>query len=121
MLAVRRKRGPSDPFGAQSIVELQTAIAYALKGDTARAVAMAETAAARYTPEKDAVEGAQARRWLAVTYVLVGRSRDAITILRDMLQRPCRLGPGDLRFDPVWDPLRSDPAFQQLLLARSVQ
>jgi hypothetical protein len=115
MLEVRRKRGPADPFGAQAIVEIQSAIAYALKGDSARAVPLAEQAAARYSPERDAVEGLMVRRWLAVTYMLVGRSGDAIGILREMLQRPCMMGLGDLRFDPTWDPLRSDPAFQQLV------
>jgi tetratricopeptide (TPR) repeat protein len=115
LLDVRRKRGPDDPFGAQAIVELQSAIAYALKGDSSRAVTTAEQAAARYSPERDAVEGLQARRWLAVTYMLVGRTGEAIGILRDMLQRPCMLGPGDLRFDPAWDPLRSNPEFQQLI------
>jgi hypothetical protein len=115
LLEVRRRRGPDDPFGAQSIVELQSAIAYALKGDSARAVPMAERAAARYSPERDAVEGLQARRWLAITYTLVGRTGDAVGILRDMLQRPCMLGLGDLRFDPTWDPLRNDPGFQQLV------
>jgi hypothetical protein len=115
LLEVRRKRGPDDPFGAQAIVELQSAIAYALKGDSARAVPMAEQAAARYSPERDAVEGMQVRRWLAITYMLVGRTGDAVGILREMLQRPCMLGLGDLRFDPTWDALRSDPGFQQLI------
>jgi len=119
LLDVRRKRGPDDPFGAQSIVELLSAIAYAIKGDSARAVPMAEQAAARYSPERDAVEGLQARRWLAITYMLVGRNADAVGILRDMLQRPCMLGLGDLRFDPTWDALRSDPAFQQLVATGS--
>jgi tetratricopeptide (TPR) repeat protein len=115
MLVDRRKRGPADPFGAQAIVETQIAIAYALKGDSARAVPLAEQAVARYSPERDAVEGWQVRRWLAVTYMLVGRSSDAIAILREMLQHTCMLGLGDLRFDWTWDPLRSDPAFQQLV------
>jgi TolB-like protein/tRNA A-37 threonylcarbamoyl transferase component Bud32/Tfp pilus assembly protein PilF len=114
LLEIRRRRGPADPFGAQSIVELMTAVAYAIKDDSARAVPMAEQAADRYSPTRDAVEGLQIRRWLAVTYMLVGRKSDAIAILREMLQRPCMLGPGELRLDPTWDSLRSDPAFQQL-------
>jgi serine/threonine-protein kinase len=119
LLELRSKRGPTDPFGAQSIVELLSAIAYAVKGDSARAVPMAERAAARYSPERDAVEGLQARRWLAVTYMLVGRNGDAITILQDMLQRPCMLGPGEVRYDPTWDSLRSDPRFQQMVATGS--
>ncbi|MBA2627249.1 MAG: tetratricopeptide repeat protein, partial [Gemmatimonadales bacterium] len=115
MLEDRRKRGPGDPFGGQAIVELQSAIAYALKGDSARAVPMAEAAAARYSPERDAVEGLQIRRWLAVTYMLVGRTGDAVAVLRDMLHRPGGVGAGELRYDPTWDALRSDPGFQQLI------
>ena len=119
LLEFRRRRGPADPFGAQSIVELQIAVAYALKGDSVRAVPMAEQAAARYSPERDAVEGMQVRRWLAVTYMLVGRNGDAVAILRDMLQRPCMVGLGELRLDPTWDSLRSDPRFQQLVATGS--
>ena len=119
LLEDRRRRGPGDPFGAQAILEIQSAVAHGLQGDMARAVPMAEAAAARYSPERDAVEGFQIRRWLAVTYMLAGRSGDAVAILRDMLRRPGGLGAGDLRFDPTWDALRSDPVFQQLSATES--
>jgi len=51
-----------------------------------------------------------------------GENSCAISILTELLQTPywsSRYGPPaitptHLRFDPFWDPLRADPAFQKL-------
>jgi eukaryotic-like serine/threonine-protein kinase len=115
VLEVQRERGPDDPFGVQAIVQAFIAVAYALKGDSRRAVPMAEQAAAGYPQERDAIQGFEIRTWLARTYMLVGRSGEAVGVLRDILQRPGSLSVAELRFDPTWDSLRSDPKFQQLI------
>ena len=53
---------------------------------------------------------------------MVGENSHAISILTELLQMPywsSRYGPpaitpAHLRLDPIWDPLRGDPAFQKL-------
>jgi TolB-like protein/tRNA A-37 threonylcarbamoyl transferase component Bud32 len=114
-LAIRRRRGPDDPFGGQAIVELNIATAYALAGDSSRAVMMAETAARRFSPERDRLEGTEHLRWLAVVYMLTNRKADAIATLKAMLAVPSTMTVNDLRLNFLWDPLRNEPAFQQLV------
>ena len=53
---------------------------------------------------------------LARVQALVGNPDAAIDILDDLLTRPSRLCVPVVRLDPAWDPLRSHPRFQALLL-----
>ena len=53
---------------------------------------------------------------------MVGENSSAISILTELLEMPCwsyrysraAITPVLLRLDPLWDPLRADPAFQKL-------
>jgi hypothetical protein len=59
---------------------------------------------------------------LALIQTMVGENSRAISTLTRLLQTPYGsqlYGPGPitlafLRLDPLWDPLRADPAFQKL-------
>ena len=58
---------------------------------------------------------------VAVIQTIFGEDSRAISILTRLLQTPYDspmypfvLTPALLRLDPIWDPLRADPAFQKL-------
>ena len=70
--------------------------------------------------EKDAATGIQAQLSLALVYADVGRPQDAVAVLRRLLSLPSGwyLRVSDLEVNPVWDPLRGDPEFQDLLKER---
>ncbi|MBL6751351.1 MAG: hypothetical protein ISP90_12560 [Nevskia sp.] len=52
---------------------------------------------------------------LAGARELVGRKDQAIEVLAQQLREPAGVPYGDLKLDPIWDGLRSDPRFQKIL------
>lgn len=102
-LALRRRRGPSDPFGQQAQVEGQMAVALALRGEREAALRLARSAA-RYDLERDALEGGHPLRLLAITYMLTGRKADAVAVLEELLSVPSVLAVAEL-----WPPTRTVP------------
>jgi serine/threonine protein kinase/cytochrome c-type biogenesis protein CcmH/NrfG len=93
--------------------------------------AMAEKDLALKTAEHTTVQGPTVadplalrttREHLATILTMIGENSRAISILTELLQQPYwseRYGPpaitsAHLRLDPLWDPLRGDPAFQKL-------
>ena len=91
-------------------------------GDKAAAFAMTEQAMAVVPIEKDAVWGPQPIEILARVAAQLGEPDRAIASLRKLLSIPYDspladappLTPALLRLDPMFDPLRSDPRFQEL-------
>jgi serine/threonine protein kinase/Tfp pilus assembly protein PilF len=97
-------------------------LAYAALGEKDSALKEAELAVMLLPSSKDAVEGPGAEENLALVQAFFGENSRAISTLTRLLQTPFQsqlYGPmpltaAFLRLDPLWDPLRADPAFQQL-------
>ena len=64
---------------------------------------------------KDAMDGTFQSIELAKIYTQAGRLDQALALIDELLSMPCSLSTGLLRLDPVWDPLRDHPRFQEIL------
>ena len=113
-LEARRARGGVDPFGRQSIIEANMAVALAMRGERERAVRLAQESVARFGLERDAIEGAGLMHYLALTYMFAGRRADAIATLERLLAVPSAQTAQLLKLDPTYDSLRGEPGFQRL-------
>jgi len=94
-------------------------------GDKAAALALSERAQAAIPIEKDVVGGPGPIEILARVAAQTGESDRAIAALQKLLSTPYEgplasrlpLTPALLRLDPMFDPLRNNPRFQELILA----
>jgi serine/threonine protein kinase len=94
---------------------------YAAMGEKEPALKLAERAVVLLPRAKDAVIGPRYEENLALIQTIFGENSRAISTLTRLLQTPfdswiypTTITPALLRLDPLWDPLRSDPAFQKL-------
>jgi TolB-like protein len=94
--------------------------AYALMGEKDLALKLAERAV-MMSRGKTTVRGPAMEENLAFIQTIFGESARAISTLTQLLQTPyeswicpSNVTPALLKLDPIWDPLRSDPAFQKL-------
>jgi TolB-like protein/Tfp pilus assembly protein PilF len=100
----------------------QLSLSYAVIGNKDSALKAAERAIMLVPVAKDPVDGPRYEESLAVIQTMLGENKRAISTLARLLQTPYNLflylgtpvTPALLRLDPLWDPLRSDPAFQKL-------
>ena len=83
------------------------------------------SAQSRLSPSnKDRLSGPAFEENLALVEMIIGENSRAISTLTRLLQTPyggwlyspAPITPALLRLDPIWDPLRADPAFQKLCL-----
>jgi TolB-like protein/Tfp pilus assembly protein PilF len=96
--------------------------AYAAMGEKDSALKAAEQAVAASRTANDLVFGPGLEENLAFIQTIFGENSSAISTLTQLLQTPYGNGLYDpalitqalLRLDPIWDPLRADPAFQKL-------
>ncbi len=84
------------------------------------AIKLARQATNLLPPEKDVVVGNILLAGLAEIEARTGATADAIALLRRLLSVPAggSVSIARLKIDPVWDPIRNDPGFQQLLTGK---
>jgi tetratricopeptide (TPR) repeat protein len=97
-------------------------LAYAALGEKDSALKEAQRALTLLPSAKDRVSGPALEENLALIQTIFGENSRAISTLMELLQTPylsslygpAPITPALLRLDPLWDPLRADPAFQKL-------
>src|SRR5262245_30608190 len=111
------KEQPDNAFVAAAL-----AVAYALLDKKDSALKEAERAITLVPSSKDRLSGPGFEENLALVETIIGDNSRAISILTQLLQTPyggwlyspAPITPALLKLDPLWDPLRTDPAFQKL-------
>ena len=90
---------------------------YLALGRNSDALRLSRQAADSMPIEKDAVEGPGFQHGLAQIEARAGAPEEAIKRLRRLLSIPAGqvVSIALLKIDPVWDPIRNRPDFQQLL------
>jgi TolB-like protein/class 3 adenylate cyclase/Tfp pilus assembly protein PilF len=111
------KDQPDNAFIASAL-----AVAYAILDEKDSALNEAQRAITLVPSSKDRLSGPAFEENLALVEMIIGENSRAIATLTRLLQTPyggwlyspAPITPALLRLDPIWDPLRADPAFQKL-------
>ncbi|HZS18436.1 MAG TPA: hypothetical protein VFA51_10955 [Candidatus Udaeobacter sp.] len=88
----------------------------------ADAIKIAQQTLELLPPEKDAVLGSGNLAALAEIQAQTGADKAAVENLKKLLSIPAgeTISIARLKIDPVWDPIRNDPGFQQLLVGKEL-
>jgi tetratricopeptide (TPR) repeat protein len=101
------------PENATALISLASALA--ATGDRVDAIRQATFASELVPISGDALRGPETRRMLAGIFTYVGEQEQAINELRFLLSIPSGVSRAYLGLDPLWDPLRDNSEFKQLL------
>jgi TolB-like protein/Tfp pilus assembly protein PilF len=112
-----RKEQPDNAF-----VSAALAVAYAMLDEKVSALNEAQRAITLVPSNKDRLSGPAFEENLALVEMIIGENSRAIATLTRLLQTPyggwlyspTPITAALLKLDPIWDPLRADPAFQKL-------
>jgi TolB-like protein/Tfp pilus assembly protein PilF len=112
LLEARFRERPDDTFAMTELSWVYLAL-----GRNADALRLSRQAADTMSIEKDALAGANFQVGLAQIEARAGAPEEAIKRLRRLLSIPAGGAASitGLKIDPVWDPIRNRPEFQQLL------
>jgi len=112
LLEQRLREVPDDIFAMTELGWVNLAL-----GEKSEAVKFARQAAEILSPERDALWGPATAIGLAEIQAWTGDSDHAIAAIRHLLSIPAGsvASIADLKMNPVWDPIRDDPGFEQLL------
>jgi serine/threonine protein kinase/cytochrome c-type biogenesis protein CcmH/NrfG len=115
LMEARLRERPDDGFAMT-----QLSWVYLALGRKADALRLAHRAAEWLPIEKDAFGGPSFAVGLAQIQARTGETPEAVKTLRHLLSIPAGIAVSlnRLKIDPVWDPVRSVPEFQQLLAGR---
>ena len=112
LLEARFRERPDDTFAMTELSWVYLAL-----GRNADALRLSRQAADTISIEKDALAGPNFQMGLAQIEARAGAPEEAIKRLRHLLSIPAGGASSivGLKIDPVWDPIRNRPDFQQLL------
>jgi TolB-like protein/Tfp pilus assembly protein PilF len=112
LLEARLRERPDDTFAMTGLSWVYLAL-----GRNADALRLFRQAADSISIEKDALDGPYFQNGLAQIEARAGEPNEAIKRLRRLLAIPAGqpVSIARLKIDPVWDPIRNRPDFQQLL------
>ena len=112
LLEARLRERPDDIFAMTELSWVYLAL-----GRNGDALRLARQAADSMPLEKDALAGAYFQNGLAQIEARAGAPEEAVKRLRHLLSIPAgqSVSTALLKIDPIWDPIRSRPDFQQLL------
>src|SRR4029450_61092 len=111
LLEARFRERPDDPLAMTGLSWVYLAL-----GRNADALRLSREAADLISIEKDALDGPSFQIGFAQIEARVGAPEEAIKRLRRLLSIPAGTASiAWLKIDPVWDPIRNRPDFQQLV------
>jgi TolB-like protein/Flp pilus assembly protein TadD len=97
------------------------AIAHALLGEKEAALAEGERAMQLLPVSKDAFHGPDILQGMAQVCAIVGEKDRALQILDELSRIPSPQTAALLKLNPIWDPIRGDPRFEQLIAKYSAK